>query len=133
MIESEVTVYEENTQRIVQSFFKVYNTLGPGFLESVYENALAHEIQTRGGIVERQKEIIVRYEGTTVGHFFADLLVDGVIIVEVKATDVLRNEHEWQLLNYLRATEIEIGLLAGFCKKPEIRRKIFTNDRKRLS
>ena len=126
-------MYEANTQRIVQSFFKVYNTLGIGFLESVYENALTHEIRTRGGIVERQKEITVRYEGTTVGHFYADLLVDGAIIVEVKATEVLRNEHEWQLLNYLRATDIEIGLLAGFGRKPEIRRKVFSNDRKRLS
>lgn len=124
-------MFEENTQRIVRAFFKVYNTMGFGFLELVYDNALAHEIRKNGGTVERQKNITVRYDGVDIGYFVADMVVDDVIIVEIKATDVLLREHEAQLLNYLRASDVEIGLLVGFGKRPEIRRKIFTNDRKR--
>jgi GxxExxY protein len=95
----------------------------------VYENALYKELLSNGFKCEKQKKIKVYYKGEEVGEYFADILVDDAIILELKASETLCQEHEYQLINYLKATNIELGLLLNFGEKPEIRRKIFTNDR----
>ena len=121
-------VYKDKTELIIKAFYKVYNELGFGFLERVYESALFIELKNQGFVVERQKEICVFYDGLEVGKYYADLLVDNIVILELKATTSLVKEHELQLINYLKATDIELGLLLNFGKKPEIRRKIFSNN-----
>ena len=123
-------LHEEITSKILQAYFNVYNILGYGFLEKVYENALVKELLEFGLGIEQQKSVKVYYGDEQVGDYFADLVVEKKIIVELKAAERLREEHEAQLLNYLRATTMEVGLLLNFGKKPEFRRKIFTNDRK---
>lgn len=123
-------LYQDLTSRIISCFYKVYNKLGFGFLEKVYENSLLIELSNNGFKVERQKPINVYYEDKLVGEYFADLIVDDKVIIELKAAESLIEEHELQLVNYLKATEIEVGLLLNFGKKPEIKRKIFTNDRR---
>jgi GxxExxY protein len=123
-------LFKDLTSRIISGFYKVYNTLGFGFLEKVYENALKIELEKMGFIVERQKSINVYYDEILVGEYYADLIVDGKIILELKAAESLIEEHELQLINYLKATEMEIGLLLNFGKRPEIRRKIFSNLRR---
>ena len=120
-------LYEELTSKVIASFYKVYNTLGFGFLEKVYENALMIELRNNGFEVEKQKPINVQYYNKIVGEYFADLIVEDKVILELKAAEALVQEHELQLINYLKATEIEVGLLLNFGKKPEIRRKIFSN------
>lgn len=125
-------LHEELTNIIIGAFYKVYNTLGYGFLEKVYENSLKIELQRHGLRVEQQKHIKVHYEGLEVGDYFADLLVNDLVIIELKAAEAICEEHEAQLLNYLKATDIEVGLLFNFGKNPEFRRKIFTNDKKRI-
>ncbi len=124
-------LYQELTSNIISCFYKVYNTLGFGFLEKVYENALLFELSKSGLFVERQKPIKVYYEDKLVGEYFADLIVEDKVIIELKAVDALIEEHELQLINYLKATEIEVGLLLNFGKRPEIRRKIFSNTKKK--
>jgi GxxExxY protein len=124
--------YKDLTDGIIQSFYAVYNELGFGFLENVYQNALYFELLKQGFKVEAQKSIDVYYQSQLVGKYRADLMVDDLIILELKAVDCLVEEHEWQLINYLKATDKEIGLLLNFGMKPEIRRKIFTNDRKNI-
>ena len=119
--------HSEITDKIIKAFYKVYNTLGYGFLEKVYENAIFIEIERMGLLVTKQDSIIVYYEEKEVGAFFADLIVENTIIIELKATEFLREEHECQLINYLKASEIEVGLLLNFGKKPEIKRKISSN------
>ncbi|GGP04332.1 hypothetical protein GCM10010992_16040 [Cloacibacterium rupense] len=119
--------HSEITEIIIKSFYKVYNKLGYGFLEKVYENAMYIELKNEGLFVEKQKPIKVYYNKTEVGNYFADLVVNECIIVELKASESLCEEHEFQLINYLKATEIEIGLLLNFGKKPDFKRKIFTN------
>ena len=119
--------HSEITEKIIKSFYKVYNTLGYGFLEKVYENALFIELVAMGLLVEKQKQINVYYEDKEVGFYFADLIVEDCVIVELKAAESLCEEHEFQLINYLKATEIEVGLLLNFGKKPEIKRKVFSN------
>ncbi len=123
-------LHEKVTGAIIQAFYQVYNTLGYGFLEKVYENALAHELGKHGLTVRQQMPIKVHYDGQLVGEYFADLCVEGVVIVEIKAAERLRPEHEAQLLNYLKATDVEVGLLLNFGPEPAFVRKIFTNDRK---
>lgn len=120
-------LHEEITGKIIHAFYRVYNALGYGFLEKVYENAMAIELRRTGLKVEVQKDIRVLYESQTVGEYFADLFVDDKIIVELKAAKTLADEHEAQLINYLKATRTEIGLLFNFGRKPEFRRKIFHN------
>lgn len=126
-------LYQDLTSKIIACFYKVYNTLGFGFLEKVCENALLFELTQNGLFVERQKPIKVYYEDKLVGEYFADLVVDNKIILELKAVESLIEEHELQLINYLKATDVEIGLLLNFGKKPEIRRKIFSNTDQRKS
>ncbi len=126
-------LHKEITSKIIQAFYKVYNTLGYGFLEKVYENAMRIEISKSGLHVEQQKNIKVFYESEQVGDYYADLLVENLIIVELKAAETICDEHETQLLNYLKATDIEVGLLINFGKKAEIKRKIFLNKNKKLT
>ncbi len=116
------------TEKIIKAFYKVYNNLGYGFLEKVYENALFIELRNMELFVEKQRRIKVFYEGNEVGDYFADLIVDEKVIIELKAAETLCEEHEYQLINYLKATEIEVGLLLNFGKKPQFKRKVFTND-----
>ena len=126
-------LHKEITSKIIQAFYKVYNTLGYGFLEKVYENAMRIEISKSGLHVEQQKNIKVFYESEQVGDYYADLLIENLIIVELKAAETICDEHETQLLNYLKATDIEVGLLINFGKKAEIKRKIFLNKNKKLT
>jgi len=119
--------HSETTELIIKAFYRVYNALGYGFLEKVYENALFIELLKMGLFVERQKQIKVFYEGKEVGSYFADLNVENCVIIELKAAECLCEEHECQLVNYLKATEMEVGLLLNFGKKPEFKRKVFTN------
>jgi GxxExxY protein len=120
-------LYKDLTSSIISCFYKVYNKLGYGFLEKVYENALKIELESKGLFVEKQKPIAVFYNEHLVGEYFADLIVENRVILELKAAEALCEEHEYQLINYLKATDIEIGLLLNFGKKPQISRKIFTN------
>lgn len=125
-------LHQGKTDLIIKAFYKVYNTLGYGFLEKVYHNALLIELRKSGFEVHSQYPINVYYEGEHIGEYYADILVDDCIIIENKAAEALREEHEYQLLNYLKATEIEVGLLLNFGKTPSFKRKLFTNDRKSL-
>lgn len=123
-------LYGDLTDKILKAFFNVYNTLGYGFLEKVYENSMRIELQKMGLSVIAQKNIKVYYDSLEVGDYFADLIVNDLVIVELKAAESLCEEHEAQLLNYLKATNIEVGLLLNFGKDPQFKRKIFTNDKK---
>ena len=123
-------LHKELTEGIIKTFYEVYNELGYGFLEKVYQNSMYLELKTRGYFVEAQKQIKVFYKGAEVGEYYADLVVNDTIILELKAAEVIVEEFEFQLINYLRATNIEVGLLLNFGKKPEFRRKIFENRRK---
>jgi GxxExxY protein len=125
-------LHQELSNRVIRCFYTVYNTLGYGFLEKVYENALMLELARNGIFAERQKPIKVFYLEQVVGDYYADIIVENVLILELKAAELLVEEHEFQLINYLKATEIEVGLLLNFGKKPEFKRKIFTNDRKMM-
>jgi len=124
------TKYKELTEKVIKIFYKVYNTLGYGFLEKIYENAMIIEFRKAGIPAVSQSPIKVVYEDELVGEYYADILVDDKVIVEIKATRALALEHEAQLLNYLKATDIEVGLLMNFGPKPEIKRKAFDNFRK---
>lgn len=124
--------HSELTSKIIAGFYRVYNRLGYGFLEKVYENAMMIELQNSGLTVLKQAAIEVFYDGQLVGNYLADLLVNDSVIVELKAAEVLAPEHEAQLLNYLKATPFEIGLLFNFGPKPRVVRKILDNDRKGL-
>lgn len=117
---------------ILKIYFEVYNELGYGFLEKVYQNAMYFELKSQGYKVEAQKQIKVYYKSQLVGDYFADLLIDDSIILELKACECLKDEHKAQLLNYLKATEVEIGLLLNFGTTPEFKRSIYTNDRKKF-
>jgi len=124
-------LHEKLTEKIIAAYYKVYNTLGYGFLEKVYENALAIELKKSGFKVRQQQNIKVYYDSSEVGDYFADLLVEDLVILELKAAESLCEEHEAQLTNYLRATKIEIGLLLNFGKVPDLKRKIFENHLKK--
>ncbi|MDI5894275.1 GxxExxY protein [Flavobacterium algoritolerans] len=125
-------LHKELSESILKVFYDVYNELGYGFLEKVYQNAMYLELKSQGFKVEPQKQIKVYYKNELVGDFFADLLINDLIILELKACDSLVKAHYVQTLNYLKATNIEIGLLLNFGEKPEIKRLIFTNNRKNL-
>ena len=117
--------HEELTYRINGAIYEVNRVLGPGFLEKVYENALLTELKQRGIQAESQVPIRVDYKGTIVGEYFADIVVEQQIILELKATEFLLKIHEAQILNYLRATGFKVGLLVNFTDpKAEIKRFI---------
>jgi len=123
-------LHKELTDEIIKTYYDVYNELGYGFLEKVYQNSMFIELKSRGFTVEAQKQIKVHYKGKEVGEYYADLIINNLVILELKATEVIVKEFEWQLINYLRATDIEVGLLLNFGMKPEFRRKVFDNSRK---
>ncbi len=125
-------LHKEITERVIKTFYQVYNELGFGFLEKVYQNAMNIELKDQGFYCETEKPIKVHYKNQLVGDYRADIIVENQVILELKAAQSLVYEHELQLINYLKATTIEIGLLLNFGEKPEFRRKIFTNDKKKI-
>jgi GxxExxY protein len=127
-------LHKDITEKILHAFFKVvYPQLGYGFLEKVYENALAIVLQEMDLKVEQQARIGVYFHGQAVGEYFSDLLVEDAVIVELKAARQINDEHLAQLLNYLRATPYEVGMLLNFGLKPDFHRKVFTNERKTIT
>jgi GxxExxY protein len=123
-------LYGDVTEPILGAFYEVHHALGNGFLESVYERAMVVALEKRGLGVDRQSAVRVHFDGIVVGVFFADLVVDDRVIIELKACRELDRNHEAQLLNYLRATTLEVGLLLLFARKPSFRRLVLTNDLK---
>lgn len=115
--------HEELTKKIISCSFKVHNTLGTGFLEKVYENAHKIELEKEGFNVEQQYSIPVFYEKEQVGDYYTDLLIDGIIIIELKAVENLAPIHEIQLVNYLAGTYLDVGLLINFGHSVEVKRK----------
>ncbi|HAK59362.1 MAG TPA: GxxExxY protein [Nitrospiraceae bacterium] len=118
------------TERIIMAFYDVYNKLGFGFLEKVYENAMEIELRKKGLTAESQKPVQVLYDGNIIGDYCMDIVVEENVIVEIKAVKSLNAEHDAQLLNYLKASQIEVGLLLNFGPKPEVKRRVFGNSRK---
>ena len=118
------------TEPIIRGFYAVYNELGHGFLESVYKSALTLELSSAGHHVARECPIVVHFRGHVVGEFRADLIVDSQVLVEVKAGRTIERAHESQLLNYLRGSQLEIGLIVNFGTRPSFKRMIFQNSRK---
>lgn len=123
-------LHSELSEQIIKGFYHVYNTLGYGFLESVYEKSLAITLRKYGLVVETQKKVKVYFEGEEVGEYFADLYVENLLIVELKSVEDLHPRHETQLVNYLRASDVEVGLVLNFGYKPEIKRRVLTRNRK---
>jgi GxxExxY protein len=123
-------VYKNVTDSILKAYYAVYNQLGYGFLEKVYQNSMYFELKALGYKVEAQKQIKVYFKNQLVGEYYADLLVEDKVIVELKACELLMNVHVAQLMNYLKATEIEVGLVLNFGEEPEFKRIIYTNNKK---
>jgi GxxExxY protein len=123
----------ELTDKIISVFYDVYNELGFGFLESVYEQAMCRALQQAGMKIARQVPVPVWFRGEVIADFRADLLVNSSVLVELKAGDSLNAGHISQTLNYLRATTIEVGLILNFGPQPSIRRLAFANERKKIS
>jgi GxxExxY protein len=124
--------HRELTEKIIGAFYDVYNELGHGFLESVYEKALAIAIAQAGMKVEQQVPVSVWFRGQQVGDFRADMLIDRNVLLELKAARTIEQAYEKQLLNYLRATDIEVGLLLNFGINPQFRRLVYENERKKI-
>jgi GxxExxY protein len=118
------------TDAILKAYYDVYNQLGYGFLEKVYQNAMCLELKSKGYKVEVQKPIKVYFKKQLVGEYYSDLVVEDKVIVELKACELLMNVHVAQIINYLKATPIEVGLLLNFGEEPEFKRFIYTNDKK---
>jgi len=123
-------LYKSITDSILKVYYEVYNELGYGFLEKVYQNAMYFELKSLGYKVEAQKQIKVYFKKQLVGEYYSDLLVEDKVIVELKATELIMNVHVAQIMNYLKATPIEVGMLLNFGEEPEFKRIIYTNDRK---
>ena len=132
-METDKFKYKKITDIILRSFYEVYNELSAGFLESVYEKALNIVLTGYGMHVERQKDIPVSFRGNIIGNFKADLTVNERVIVEIKAVRTLDSAHEAQLINYLKATDVEVGLLLNFGEKPKFKRFAYDNKRKKIS
>ena len=124
--------HRDLTEQIIGIFFDVYNELGHGFLESVYQEALAIALLESGLRVQRQISIPVWFRGHQIGEFRADLLVNDAVLIELKTARALESTHQAQLMHYLKATPIEVGLLLNFGPKPEFRRLVFENERKMI-
>ncbi|PIT93608.1 GxxExxY protein [Candidatus Falkowbacteria bacterium CG10_big_fil_rev_8_21_14_0_10_43_11] len=122
--------YERETGLCIKAFYNVYNILGYGFLEKVYEHSMLIELKKFSLYCLAQVPIKVHYDGHLVGDYFADIIVNNLVIIELKAMESLCPEHEAQLLNYLKATDIEVGLLFNFGKTPQFKRKMFDNELK---
>lgn len=125
--------YSELTEQIIGTFYDVYNELGFGFLEKVYEEAMAVALRERGLEFQQQVSVPVWFYGQKIGSYDADLIVGKVLLVELKACKTLESVHEAQLLHYLRSTEIEVGLLLNFGPRPQVKRLAFENERKKIS
>lgn len=125
-------LHSELTERIIRSAYYVFNYLGSGFMESVYEKSLELRLKQLGHLVKRQEPIKVYFEQELVGDFRADLVIEDIVIVELKAVEELHPIHEVQLVNYLKATEIEVGLLINFSSKLTVKRRVFSNVRKMI-
>ena len=125
MIQQVELKHGDVTFGIVRAFNDVYNELGFGFLESVYREAMTLQLRALGRVVEQERLVQVKFKGTIVGVYRTDLVVDDKVIVELKCARVLESAHEAQLLNYLKATEFEVGLLLNFGHKPQFKRMIF--------
>ncbi|MDR2823706.1 MAG: GxxExxY protein [Prevotellaceae bacterium] len=123
-------LHKELTNNIIACFYRVYNDLGYGFLERVYQNALYFALIDEGFLCETEKLIKVYHNGRVVGEYRADLLVEDKVLLELKASEELNTENEKQLINYLKATDIEVGLLLNFGKCPQFKRKVFSNKNK---
>ena len=121
-------IHADTTEAIIKSFYHVYNTLGFGFLEKVYENSMRLSLEKSGFTVKQQFPIEVMFEGERVGEYFADLFVDSKVVIELKAVQTISSEHEAQVLNYLKATGLQVGLLLNFGAKAEFRRKVFSKE-----
>ncbi|SRR5579884_3732851 len=122
--------HEALTERLIGLFYDVYNELGYGFLESVYQKAYVLALQQAGIGFQEQHPVKVSFRGLEVGEFRADIVVESIVIVELKAVQCLESAHERQLNNYLRATDVEVGLLFNFGPRAQFRRLIFDNERK---
>ena len=123
-------LHKSITDTILKVYYEVYNELGHGFLEKVYQNAMYFELKSLGYKVEAQKQIKVYFKKQLVGEYYSDLLVEDKVIVELKSTELLMNAHLAQIINYLKATPIEVGILLNFGEQPEFKRLIYTKDRK---
>lgn len=123
-------LHKEKSKAILKVFYDVYNDLGYGFLEKVYQNAMYFELKSQGYKVEAQKQIKVYFKSQLVGEYYADLVIDEVIIVELKACEYLISSHIAQLMNYLKSTQMEVGLVLNFGESPDFKRLIYTNNRK---
>jgi GxxExxY protein len=123
-------LHKSITDVILKAYYNVYNELGSGFLEKVYQNSMYFELKSLGLKVEAQKQIKVYFKNQLVGDFYSDLLVEDKVIVELKATEFLMDIHTAQIMNYLKATPIEVGMLLNFGEEPEFKRVIYTNNRK---
>ena len=123
--------HSELTDKIIKAYYNVYNNLGYGFLEKVYENSLLLELSSLGLKCSSQHPIQVNYNGKEVGKYFADIVIEDSVIVELKAVESIIEQHEAQLLNYLKATNYEVGLLLNFGPSPQIKRKVFGNEYKK--
>ena len=120
--------YSDVTEKVIKAFYNVYNNLGFGFLEKVYEKSMMIELKKLGLQCESQFPISVKYDDFEVGKYFADIIVEGVVVIELKADKNLCPEHEAQLVNYLKATDIEVGMLLNFGQTPQFKRKVFSNN-----
>ena len=123
-------LHKELTDKIISCYYRVYNDLGYGFLERVYQNAMYFALMDEALQCETEKSIKVYHNGRVVGDFRADLLVENKVLLELKASEELNTANEKQLINYLKATEIEVGLLLNFGKQPQFKRKVFSNKYK---
>ena len=122
--------HEQLTEKVLKVFYEVYNELGHGFLESIYEDAMIMALPDASLVVERQVPVPVWFRGKPIGTYYADILVEGLVICEPKCVRSIDPHHEAQLIHYRRATEIEVGLLLNFGVRPEVKRKVFDNPRK---
>ena len=121
-------IHEDLTQQIIQVFYDVYNELGHGFVESVYERAFAIAMGEAGLSVERQRSISVHFRGRLVGTFRADLVVANAVLLELKAASNIVPSHQAQLVNALKATDLMVGLLFNFGPRPQFKRLVSTNE-----
>ncbi|WP_447637147.1 GxxExxY protein [Flavobacterium microcysteis] len=129
-METNELLHKELTGDILKLYYEVYNELGYGFLERVYQNALFYELKVNGFKVEAQKRISVYYKNMVVGDYFADLIVNDSVILELKAVENLTKEHHYQIINYLRGTECEVGLVLNFGRKAQFMRRVYENYKK---
>lgn len=118
-------LYKDLTEKIIKCFYKVYDELGSGFLESIYEKSLMIELKDIGLKTDSQKILNVYYKNQLVGDFKADIIVEDKIIIEIKGVTKLMPQHEAQLINYLKATGIKVGLLVNFGEELEFKRRVF--------